>query len=224
MKKILVFLSFLSLFPRSIFSCSAEKLESGMVQKKEATSDLVWAASNGDFKKSLAALRAGAQVNGNYSTNLEDGKWHGNIPLTEACCVYAELNNANALTKRLARKYEKTIALLLQYGALVTAVNYQGRTAVSYACKGNLPNVLTLLLKQGALYKEENKKALEYRFSRHISFYRPLERYATHLETATNEHIAEHKKYRTNNPELDALLSAHETSFVIKNIFRETSV
>ncbi len=224
MKNTLLLLSLLFNNPLSLFGCCAE--ESRILVKKElATEDLVWAAKEGNPKRALAALRAGANVNGNSCVNKQDIS-SGNIPLTEACRMRGVYYTNHLIHPFIAKKYLKTIALLLKHGALVTAVNHSGKTATSYACKKGQTDVLALLLKHGAPYEEENKQTIVHRLINRGSLWlsSPIHPIIRSLGTTVENHIADHKNYHESNPAVATLLENHKASFRIKGFFRETSV
>lgn len=194
-------------------------------QEKDATWELVWAVKNGNPKEARTALRAGARVNGNHSIGPH-GEVRGSIPLTEACRCYAEYNKAHALSKSQARKYLATIALLLEHKALITAVDHQGHTAVSYSCNNGQIETLALLLKHGAPYEEENQTTITDRMVNKEGLWLsdPLNPLIKSLPSTVEKHTAKHKDFREADPELNALLKAHKDSFVIKRVFNKIDV
>ncbi len=247
MKNALVLLAFFSMntplslsayFDLEDTDCSKKKWCAAVAKKRltkeKATFNLVSATKDGNPKKALAALRAGAHVNGDYRIIDASGTGSGNIPLTEACRMRAILCQDGSQSWKRAKKYLATItlllehgalvtiALLLEHGALVTAVDHQGQTAISYTFKKGQREVLALLLEHGAPYEEENERAIRDRFmdKTHLwhSFYSCLKA----LKPAVEEHIAQHNQYREKH--LKDLLEAHQSSFKIKGFFKETSV
>ena len=223
MEKVFLILSFLTAHT-SLFAAETFTDE----EKKTATSNLVWAAQHGNLKEAHAALCAGAHINGDYSVGPH-GEIRGDIPLTKACHSCAEINKAVGLSKSQAQNYLKTVALLLEHGALVTAVDNEGQTAIGYTCQGNLPEILEFLLKHGAPYEEEDNKTIGHRFLNKTCLYKPnpcpeLGVCVTHLWSAAEKHVETYREYRKANPELNALLKAHETSFVVKGFSWEAGV
>lgn len=229
MKNILIFLSLLPLTPVSLsayFDLDCDTMELNVTdkeQKKEATHNLVWAAKCGNPKKALAALRAGADVNGDRRE--VNGISMGDIPLTEACRMKACLYKDRDLSPRLARRYLATIALLLEHGALTTAMDNEGKTAVSYACKKGQTTILALLLKHGAPYEEETERTVRHRIINFTGLWAITFTAVGFTQRAllptVDQHITEHEGFRETDPALASLLKKHKTSF---KIIRETSV
>ena len=88
--------------------------------------ELYWASWNGRDQEVLELLQRGAPPNSDYYTKEQ----YGRTPLHQAC-AYNHLRSAE---------------LLIKFGAIVAATNYNGWTPLHLACAYNSKNTAKLLL------------------------------------------------------------------------------